>query len=353
MKDLIPGPGLGLTAITSIALLGLVLGGCSERAANGTAGGNGVATVTVDGSSTVYPITEAVAEELGKGGRFRVTVGVSGTGGGLKKLCNREVAVAGASRPIRAAELEACARTGVEVIELPVAYDGIAVVVNPQNTWVSSMTVAELRALWAPEAQGKIMKWSQLRPGWPDQEIHLFGAGVDSGTYDYFTEAVVGKEHASRGDFTSSEDDNVLVQGVAGDPLALGFFGLAYQEQNASRLKLVAIDDGKPENGAGPVLPSPSTVRDGTYQPLSRPLFLYVARDAAERPEVQAFVSSYLHDGPRLVAEVGYVPLPTEGYALVEKRFERRVTGSVFEGGGSRVGVTVLELLRVGSGAAG
>lgn len=345
MKSSSREPGLILGLILSgAAAAALAASGCSDRAANG--GGNGTAAaITVDGSSTVYPITEAVAEELGKKSPLRVTVGVSGTGGGLKKLCGGEIAVAGASRPISAGELEACKAKGIEVIELPVAYDGIAVVVHPDNTWATSMTVAELRALWAPEAQGKITKWSQVRPGWPDQEIHLFGAGVDSGTYDYFTEAIVGKEHASRGDFTSSEDDNVLVQGVASDRLALGFFGLAYQEANASRLKLVAIDDEKADNGAGPILPSPQTVSGGTYQPLSRPLFLYVARSAADRPEVQTFVKAYLEDGPRLVPDVGYVPLPPEGYALAARRFERRITGSVFEGAGSRVGVTILDLL--------
>ena len=216
---------------------------------------------------------------------------------------------------------------------------------NPKNTWASSMTVEELKKLWAPEAQGKITRWNQIRAAWPDREIHLFGAGVDSGTYDYFTEAVVGKEGASRGDFTSSEDDNVLVQGIANDELALGFMGIAYVDQNKGRLKLVPVDDGKDENGAGPIVPSSETVRNGTYQPLSRPLFIYVARKPAERPDVQTFVESYFTDGKDLVSEVGYVPLTDQIYELAQKYFADRKVGTAFGQGGSQVGVTLEELL--------
>ena len=309
--------------------------------------GEGRATmIKVDGSSTVYPISEAVAEEFQKAHRnVNVTVGVSGTGGGFQKFCRGETDISNASRPIKPTEVETCQKSGIDFIELPVAYDGLAVVVNPKNTWAASMTVEELRKLWAPEAQGKIMRWNQVRASWPDREIHLYGAGVDSGTYDYFTEAIVGKEGASRGDFTSSEDDNVLVQGIANDELALGFMGIAYVEQNKGRLKLVPIDDGKPDNGAGPVVASVETVRNGTYQPLSRPLFVYVSRKAAERPEVQTFVQSYFGDGKELVAEVGYVQLTDPIYELAQKHFADRKTGTAFGQGGSQVGVTLEDLL--------
>jgi phosphate transport system substrate-binding protein len=305
----------------------------------------GGGTISIDGSSTVFPITEAVAEEYQQGRKTRVTIGVSGTGGGMKKLCAGEVVIAGASRPIKPSEVELCGTNGIQLIELPVAYDGIAVVVNPQNDWASSMTVAELKALWAPEAQATITKWSQVRPGWPDQEIHLFGAGVDSGTYDYFTAAIVGTEHSSRGDFTSSEDDNVLVQGISTDKLALGFFGLAYYEENQDKLKVLGVDDGDAANGDGPILPSAATVSDGTYQPLSRPIFLYVDAKAASRPEVQEFIHFYLEQGRPLVAEVGYIPLSDAAYGMVKQRFDTGKTGSLFEGHGSTIGATVEALL--------
>jgi phosphate transport system substrate-binding protein len=299
----------------------------------------------VDGSSTVFPISEAVAEEYQKANRnVRVTVGVSGTGGGFQKFCRAETDISNASRPIRPTEIEACGKAGIEYIELPVAYDGLAIVVNPKNTWAASITVSELKKLWAPEAQGKITRWSQVRTSWPDREIHLFGAGVDSGTYDYFTEAVVGKEGASRGDFTSSEDDNVLVQGVAGDELALGFLPLAYVEQNRSILTLVPVDDGNPKNGDGPITPAAETVRNGTYQPLSRPLFIYVARKAADRPEVQRFVDMYFTSAS-LMREVGYVELTPEIYQLAQQHFTARKTGTAFGAGGSQVGLTLEALL--------
>lgn len=301
--------------------------------------------VAIDGSSTVFPITEAVAEEFQRQNPARVTIGVSGTGGGFKKFGNGEVVITGASRPIKPSEVELCGANGIEYVELPVAYDGIAVVVHPANDWVDHLTVAELQALWRPEAQGEILRWSQVRTGWPDEEVHLFGPGVDSGTYDYFTKAIVGTEHSSRGDFTSSEDDNVLVQGIATDRLALGFFGFAYYEENASRLKLVPIEDGDESNGAGPIAPSPQTVADGTYQPLSRPIFVYVNKSAAERTEVDAFVDFYLAHAATLSREVGYIPLPPRAYELVAARFDARTVGSLFHGEGSKVGVTVEELL--------
>src|SRR5262245_383282 len=331
-----------LAAGVLIALAGLV-----TRARAAVEG-----TISIDGSSTVYPISEAVAEEFQKvNPRAKVTVGISGTGGGFKKFCSGETDISDASRPIKPTEVEACKAKGIEYIELPIAYDGLAVMVNPKNDWASCMTVKELKTLWEPEAQGKVTKWSQVRPGWPDKDIHLFGPGVDSGTYDYFTEAIVGKEHSSRGDFQSSEDDNVLVQGIANDPLALGFFGFAYYAENKNKLKLLGIDDEKPENGAGCIKPSAETVENGTYQPLSRPLFIYVKKSVATTPLIKAFVQFYLQNAQKLVRVVGYIPFPPDAYKLVEARFDKGVTGSLFEGKGSQVGVTIGDLLRREAGA--
>jgi phosphate transport system substrate-binding protein len=292
--------------------------------------------IRIDGSSTVFPITEAVAEEFRVDHQTDVTVGISGTGGGFQKFCRDEIDIADASRPITATEQEACAKAGVEYVELPIAYDGLAVVVNPKNTWAATMTVAELKKLWEPPAQGTIMRWNQIRQGWPDQEIHLFGAGVDSGTFDYFTEVIVGNQDQSRGDYTSSEDDNVIVQGVAGDQYALGYFGYAYYEENKDKLKLVAVDDGDEANGKGPILPSPDSVRGGTYRPLSRPIFIYPKVKALDRPEIKAFVDFYLSDGPVLVREVGYIPLTEKEYQMVSQRLANRRTGTMYTGATSQ-----------------
>ena len=331
-----------------IRVSGLVLALVSLAACGGgsNAGESGAPVmIQIDGSSTVFPITEAVAEEFQKTDTaVRVTVGISGTGGGFQKFCRGETDISNASRPIRPTEIETCSKAGIEYIELPVAYDGLAIVVNPKNTWADQIAVSELKTLWAPEAQGKILRWNQVRRSWPDREIRLFGAGVDSGTYDYFTEATVGKEGTSRGDFTSSEDDNVLVQNISSDELALGFLPLAYVEQNQSKLKLVPVDDGKPDNGKGPITPTAATVRDGTYQPLSRPLFIYVARKAADRPEVQRFVQAYLDSAP-LMREVGYVELTPQIYDLARKHFSDRRVGTAFGAGGSQVGMTLEKLL--------
>ncbi len=346
--------------VVAVAVLGLAVAGCSKKrneshdqtppVANGKAGARGPVSgggiITIDGSSTVFPITQAVAEEFQRKNKVKITIGVSGTGGGFKKFCRGETAISGASRPIKATERKLCADKGIEFIELPVSYDGIAVVVNKKATWVDKLTVAELKIMWAPAAQDKITKWSQIRTGWPDTRITLFGPGVDSGTYDYFTKAIVGTEHASRGDFTSSEDDNVLVKGVATDKAALGFFGFAYYVENKDKLKLIPIDDGNDSNGKGPIAPSLASVADGTYQPLARPIFIYVSTKAAPRANVKAFVEFYLsRAGRALVKEVGYIPLPDSAYTLVEKRFARGTKGSLFEGG-SKVGATVEKLLR-------
>ena len=292
----------------------------------------GASIVTADGSSTVAPVTEAVAEEYRNATGVPVTVGTSGTGGGFQKFCRGETDISDASRPISAGEMKACADAGVQFIEIPVAYDGLAVVVHPNNTWVASMTVAELKKLWEPSAQGKITRWNQIRPDWPDREVHLFGPGVDSGTFDYFTEVIVGKPKASRGDYTSSEDDNVIVQGVGGDEGALGYFGFAYYEQNHGRLKVVPIDDEDDSNGKGPITPSPESVKNGTYRPLSRPIFIYPKVQALARPEVRSFVEFYLSKGVPLVREVGYVPLSDREYELVRQRFKDGKTGSMYAG---------------------
>jgi phosphate transport system substrate-binding protein len=315
---------LTLVAVAVLALVGACGKGTSGRSAE---------IITIDGSSTVFPVTEAVAEAFRvKAPDIRITVGESGTGSGFQKFCRNETDISDASRPIKAAELEACTKAGITVIELPIAYDGLAVVVNPKNTWAASMTVAELRKLWEPAAQGTITRWSQVRPGWPNREIHLFGPGTASGTFDYFTEVINGTTQKSRGDYTASEDDNVLVQGVAGDEAALGYFGLAYYEQNKDKLKLVPVDDEKAENGAGPISPSFETVRGGTYQPLSRPLFIYVNVADLARPEVAQFIEFYLQSDAEMMRRVGYVPLADAEQTLVRQRFANRTAGTMFTG---------------------
>jgi phosphate transport system substrate-binding protein len=299
--------------------------------------------IKIDGSSTVYPITEAVAEEFQKAkkGTVKVTVGISGTGGGFKKFSRGETDISDASRPIVKKEMDTCKEAGIEYIELPVAYDGIAVMVNPKNTWVTSMTPADLKKIWEPAAERIISRWNQVNPKWPDSPLKLYGPGVDSGTFDYFTEAIVGKARSSRGDFTASEDDNVLVQGIATDKGALGFFGYSYYAENKDKLKIVPIDTRK-----GPVTPSEKTIMDGSYHPLSRPIFIYVNKKAAERTEIREFVEFYLKNAPTLVKQVKYVPLPDRAYKLAEERFAKRVTGTVFAGE-AKVGMKIEDLLKL------
>lgn len=298
--------------------------------------------IRIDGSSTVFPITEAVAEDFQKArkGAVRVTVGISGTGGGFKKFCRGETDISDASRPILKKEMDDCKANGIQYIELPVAYDAITIVVNPNNEFVKSMTVAELKRLWEPAAQGKINNWNQINPAWPNLPLKLYGPGADSGTFDYFTEAVVGKSKSSRGDYTASEDDNVLVQGVARDKGGLGYFGFAYYAENQKRLKAVPIDGGK-----GPVPPGPRTVEDGTYQPLSRPIFIYVSARSIAKPEVREFVEFYLKNAPKLVKEVKYVPLPAHAYTLALEHFNKKKLGTVFSGE-AEVGLKIEDLLR-------
>jgi phosphate transport system substrate-binding protein len=301
--------------------------------------------VKIDGSSTVYPITEAVAEEFqnSKKGAVKVTVGISGTGGGFKKFCRGETDISEASRPILKKEMDACKEAGVQYIELPVAYDALTVVINPKNDWIKSMTVEELKKMWSPSAQGSVKSWKQVNAAWPDKPLKLFGPGADSGTFDYFTEAIVGKAKSSRGDFTASEDDNVLVQGVSGDIGGLGYFGYAYYEANQGKLKAVPI---VAKAGAPAVEPSPETVMNSTYQPLSRPLFIYVnATAAAFKPEVKEFINFYLQNAPTLVKEVKYIPLPPNEYKAVDAHWKALKPGTGF-GGVPEVGVKIEELLK-------
>jgi phosphate transport system substrate-binding protein len=287
---------------------------------------NGPATIAIDGSSTVFPITEAVAEEFQQSHPdVRVTVGISGTGGGFKKFTVGETDISDASRTIKPSELEVATQNAIEFIELPVAFDGISLVVNPANTFVDYLTTEELRRMWEPGSA--VQTWRDVRSSWPDRPIALYGPGTDSGTFDYFTEAINGESGACRQDFTASEDDNVLVQGVEGEEDAIAFFGYAYYVENRDALRVVPIDPGD-----GAVAPSDVTINDGTYRPLSRPIFIYVSTAAAERPEVQAFVRFYLEHAPALVGEVGYVPLPDEVYQLALDRFERKITGSAYTG---------------------
>jgi phosphate transport system substrate-binding protein len=297
-------------------------------------------TIRVDGSSTVYPVTEAVAEEFqtSTGGKFKVTVGISGTGGGFKKFGRGEIDVANASRPILEQEIAECRKNGIEFIELPVAFDALTVMVNPQNNWVDKLTTDELKRIWEPEAQGKITNWKQIRDGFPDAPLKLYGAGADSGTFDYFTEAIMGKPKASRGDFTASEDDNVLVQGISTDKNALGYFGFAYYAENKDKLKAVPIDAGK-----GPVAPTEETVINATYAPLSRPIFIYVSKKSLERPAVRQFVEFYLKNVGDLAREVKYVPLPASAYEKGLERLKAAETGTAF-GGHSEVGLHIDEL---------
>lgn len=300
--------------------------------------------VKIDGSSTVFPITEAMAEDFQKAtkGKTKVTVGISGTGGGFKKFCRGETDISNASRPILRKEMDDCKAAGVQYIELPVAYDALTVVIHPQNKWAETITVADLKKMWEPGAQGKVKTWKQVNPAWPDQPIKLFGPGADSGTFDYFTEAVNGKSKASRGDFTASEDDNVLVQGVSRDVNALGYFGFAYYLENKDKLKAARIAE---KSGSG-VEPSFDAVINGTYTPLSRPIFIYVNVKSLDRPEVRDFMDFYMKNADTLVREVKYVPLPAKAYAYNVDHVAKKVLGTKF-GGENKVGLTIEQLMQL------
>jgi phosphate transport system substrate-binding protein len=296
--------------------------------------------IRLDGSSTVFPISEAVAEDFQKQtqGKIQVTVGISGTGGGFKKFCAGETDISNASRPIKAEEHKVCQGAGIEYIELPIAYDALTVVVNSQNT-ITSMTVGELEKMWSAQTQETVTKWSDVNPKWPNTKLQFYSPGTDSGTFDYFNEAIVDKNH--RTDITASEDDNILVQGVTRDQNAIAYFGYAYYEANKDRLKAVAIDNGK-----GPILPSRETVESGTYSPLSRPIFIYVNKKSANRPEVRQFINFYLKNSAQYSTEVGYIPLPQKAYTQVTQNFQKGKTGSVFSGRDT-VGVSISDILKL------
>jgi phosphate transport system substrate-binding protein len=273
----------------------------------------------------------------------KVTVGISGTGGGFRKFCRGETDISDASRPITKSEMAACREAGIQYIEMPVAYDALTVVINPKNSWAKSMTVAELKKIWEPAAQGKITKWNQVNPAWPDAPLKLFGPGADSGTFEYFTEAVTGKPKASRGDFTASEDDNVLVQGVSRDVNGLGYFGYAYYIENRDKLTAVSV---VPQDGKPAVSPSMDTVINGSYQPLSRPIFIYVNAASAKKPEVKEFVEYYNRQAEKLVREVKYVPLPAKAYAYNLDTLGKMRVGTKF-GGENKVGLTIEDLMKL------
>jgi phosphate transport system substrate-binding protein len=302
--------------------------------------------VRIDGSSTVAPLSEAVAEEFKKAkkGAIKVTVAISGTGGGFKKFGRGETDISGASRPILKEEMKVCKDNGIAFIELPVCFDALTVVINKKNDWAKTMNVSDLKKIWEPGAAGKVTHWNHVRPEWPNEKLVLFGAGTDSGTFDYFTEAIVGKAKSSRADYTASEDDNVLVQGVQGNKYALGYFGFAYYAANMDRLEAVGIEWDK-NTAKGPVAPSSETVLKGTYNPLSRPLFIYVSKKSAEKPEVREFVEFYLNEVAKLASEVKYVPLPAKAYEMGRERFKTGAVGTAF-GGVPEVGVPIEELLR-------
>jgi phosphate transport system substrate-binding protein len=298
--------------------------------------------VKIDGSSTVFPISEAVAEEFQIKTKTKVTVGVSGTGGGFKKFCRGETDISNASRPILQQEIDDCKANGINFIEIPVAFDALTVIINPKNTFAKTMTVAELNKMWGPDAQEKIKTWNQVNPAWPNKPLKLFGAGADSGTFDYFTEAIVGKAKSQRGDYTATEDDNITIKGVVGDDNAIGYLGYAYYAENASQLSAVAIVD-KP--GKKAVLPSKKAIEDGTYQPLGRPIFIYVnATTGASKPHVKAFVDFFLANSRPLIEEVKYVPLPAKDQKAVVAHWKAKKVGSGF-GGKSEVGVKIQDLL--------
>ncbi|MGB2925808.1 MAG: PstS family phosphate ABC transporter substrate-binding protein [Limnothrix sp.] len=345
---------LGLSSLALIATLGACAGdqtptdtGDSAASDSTETSGTGLeGSVAIDGSSTVFPITEAMAEEFQKANSdVRITVGVSGTGGGFKKFCAGETDIADASRPIKEEEIALCEEGGIEYIEIPVAYDAISVVANPENDWAMCLTTEELSMIWSPDAEGTVDNWSQVRDGFPDEPLTLYGPGTDSGTFDYFTDAINGDEGLSRGDYTASEDDNVIVQGVVNEKGALGYFGLAYFEENADRLRAIEVDDGDAENGEGCVTPSVATVDDTTYQPLARPIFIYASVASLERPEVAEFINFYMdEENGELVSEVGYVPMSSEIYGKAQTRIAEKTTGSAF-GGGSTVGVKLIDVL--------
>jgi phosphate transport system substrate-binding protein len=295
--------------------------------------------IIIDGSSTVYPITELAMQQFaGIAPNVRIQLGVSGTGGGFKKFCAGITDISDASRPIKPDESEICRANGIEFVEIPVAFDGISVIVNPENRWAQCMTVDELKQMWAPDSEGKIVTWKQIRADWPDQPFKLYAPGIDSGTHDYFTAAIVGKEDASRNDYIGSEDDYILMQRVIEEKNGIAYVGFAYYQEYTDKVGVVAVNGGN-----GCVSPSIETITNGTYTPLARPLFIYVRNDRLDRPEVEAFVTFYIDNAADLVQAARYIPLPPRVYELVKQRVVKRTTGSVFEG--IQVGVSIETLL--------
>lgn len=291
--------------------------------------------IVADGSSTVYPITAEAARRT----RTRIDNSFSGTTAGFRRFCAGETDISNASRPINAEELAACANAGVDFVELPIAFDAIAVVVNPANDWAHSITVEELRRLWEPAAEGTITTWRELRPEWPDRPITLYGRGQDSGTFDYFTTVIVGETRSSRGDYTASENEEELVAGIAGDPNALGFFGVGAYFRHWEELKDLAVD-----SGGGPVHPALREVLAGRYQPLGRPLFLYVSAASLQaKPELSTFLRAYLSGVNNWVHFTGYMPLSALAYDKALDRLSARTTGTRFDGE-LQVGVGIDEL---------
>jgi len=328
---------------SGLGVLALVVGTVGLLSSRSQVQSSQVPTIKIDGSSTVYPITNLIASEFNasRSDKVQVKVDFSGTTGGFRKFCEGTTDISNASRPILKDEMALCNRNNVRYIELPIAFDALTIAVNPENDWAKDITVAELKKLWEPAAQGKITKWNQVRPSWPDRPIKLYGAGKDSGTFDYFTEATVGTVKASRKDYTASEDDNLLVQGVSQDANALGYFGFSYYEANPNKLKALAVDNGK-----GAVLPSRKGVERNQYQPFSRPLFIYVNFQSAQnKPEVREFVEFYINNAPTLVNSVGYVPLSAEAYHLDQVQFFNGEVGTAFDGK-AQLNLTLAEVLR-------
>jgi phosphate transport system substrate-binding protein len=336
-----------------LALSLAMLGGCKNKADNAagptkknpdaaatSTSSGGTSDIKIDGSSTVFPISEAIAESFGKANAGKkVSVGTSGTGGGFKKFCKGEIDISDASRPILQKEIDECKAKGIDYLEIPIAYDALTVIVNPANTWAANMKVADLKKMWEPAASAKVMKWKEVNPAFPDAKMALFGAGKSSGTFDYFTEAINGKAKESRTDYTATEDDNVTVKGVIGDKNALGYLGFAYYEANKTKLKAVGIDSGK-----GAVLPSIETVKNGTYTPLARPLFIYVSSKSLEKPGVKEFVDYYMTQVPKASAETKYIPLPEAAYAKINEKVKAKKLGTVF-GGKEAIGLKIEEIL--------
>lgn len=323
-------------------------GGCNRNGSQGgvtPSAGSLTGKIAIDGSSTVFPVMEAVAEEFRSvEPQVQAPIGIAGSGGGFKKFCRGETDISNASRPILEEELALAKENGIEFVELPICFDALTVAVHKDNDWVDAITVAELKKIWEPAAEGKVMKWNQIRPEWPAEEFKLYGAGTDSGTFDYFTEAICGKAKSSRTDFTPSEDDNTLVQGIEGNKYSLGYIPYAYYQPNTDKMKALQVD-WKPDDELGPIGPSSESVINGTYNPLSRPLFVYINKKSAQRPEVKAFVEFMLANVEELAKEVGYMPLPDKAYEMARERFEKLQTGSGF-GGVPEVGLPVEDILQ-------